>query len=462
MGRPADVRAVTLAVRDLAGKELTRTPPAMARFDGAGRASIRVPIAPPPGQQWLRLQATIEAQDAMTWDNTRSRVAEVPPRRKVTLLKASAPTEAERFLKLVLDPSEGKSAAWPLSVRLADQLDGNEQVAVVPLMQWPDETQAKRLVDLARGGGTVILAIRPGLEATWDKLSAPARQAMEQLLPAAPRQAVGDDPGAYRTALADANDPVMRQLSGKEFNWNALVVRRLVPISSDDPQVTTLLTASPITPRPGDRPRGLLFRKTLGGGMVYTLTTLPTIELATPPPFLPLMVTLCLRPASQSAAGNVELGQPLVLAGRQFNTFDELEVRSPAGALTVVKPTTDAAGRHFTFPQTDAPGLYTWRQPSDDTIVAVSDVRLPASEARLSYRDADKIVTPGPNVLIATSLPDLQTKMTQVSEPDPRWLGPISAVLFLLCLEALMGSISQLWNPKALFGARKTTQSATV
>jgi hypothetical protein len=377
----------------------------------------------------------------------------------VTLLRASAPTEAERFLKLVLDPSEGKNAAWPVSVRLADHLDGAEQVAVVPLMQWPDEAEAKRLVDLAKAGGTVILAIRPGLEATWSKLSPAVRQAMEQLLPAAPAPATDDD-GAYRAALADANDPVMRQLSGKEFNWNAMVVRRLVPISSDDPHVTTLLTVSSITPRAGDRPRGLLFRKTLGGGMVYTLTTLPTIELATPPPFLPLMVSLCLRPASQSAAGNAELGEPLTLSGRQFNDFDALEVRGPAGDLTVVKPTSDAAGRHFTFTQTDTPGLYTWHHPADDRVVAVSDVRLPASEARLSYRDADKVVTVGPNVLVATSLPDLETKMTQVSEPDPRWLGPMSAVLFLLCLEALMGSISQLWKPRNLLRWRKAPEPA--
>jgi hypothetical protein len=446
VGHTGEVRAVTLGVQSLAGKDLGQSPPTMARFDGTGRALLRIPLNLPADQRWLLLSASVQAEDAMAWDNTRSRVLEVPPRQAVTLLKAATPTEAERFLKLVLDPSEGKNPAWPVTVREAEHLSGKEQVAVVPLTAWPDEQEARRLVQLASGGGTVILAVRPGLEATWGKLSEAQRKMLLQLLPSAPAAETGDD-AAYRVALASANDPVMKQLNGKEFNWGTMVVRRLVPMSAGDAGVTTLLSVSPVTPRAGERPRGLLYRKAVGGGLVYTLATLPTIELATPPPFLPLMVSLCLRPLEQSAAQNVELGQPLTLSGQQFNDIDSLEVQGPGQELFEIKPTTDQQGRHFVFDHAAAPGLYTWRRPGEPAIVAVSNVRLPADEARLTYRDADKVLTPGPNVLVATSLADLQAKMTHVSEPDPRWLGPMSIVLFLLCLEALMGSLSQLWKP---------------
>ena len=53
-------------------------------------------------------------------------------------------------------------------------------VAVVAMGAWPDEAHAGRLLNFVRGGGTLILFARPGLEESWPKLSESARR------PAAP------------------------------------------------------------------------------------------------------------------------------------------------------------------------------------------------------------------------------------------------------------------------------------
>ena len=38
-------------------------------------------------------------------------------------------------------------------------------------------------------------------------------------------------------------------------------------------------------------------------------------------------------------------------------------------------------------------------------------------------------------------------RMTQLTEPEPKWSGAVALVLILICLEALMGSTSGLWKP---------------
>jgi hypothetical protein len=42
---------------------------------------------------------------------------------------------------------------------------------------------------------------------------------------------------------------------------------------------------------------------------------------------------------------------------------------------------------------------------------------------------------------------DLSAQMQKLSEPEPHWAGPIAIVMALLCIEALMGSLSNLWKP---------------
>ena len=450
-GRNSDSRAVTVNLTTPDEKSLDQGAPQMAHLDGTGRAQVRLPVEIPPQQRWMLLNAALPPDDAFPWASSRSQLIEVPPRQLVTLLENQTRPDAWRFTRLALDPTEGKQPAWPLDLHIAKDLTGHENVVVALLTDWPDANRTKKLRDFTRGGGTLLLFLQPGLDELWGKLPDAQKQALLELLPSAPA-AAPDSSAAYHALLASSTDPVTLPLGGKEYRWDSLIVRRLLSFTPQSQSVTTLLAVTPLNPPPGAATRtpGLLFRKPLGAGTVFTLATLPDLGLATPPPFLPLMVNLCLRPAAQSEAQNVELGQSLILAGPRFASIDQLEIEGPQRDIYVVKPTTDPAGRRFTFDRAAAPGLYTWRLPKSPTALALTNVQLPASEADLTYRDARSVILDAPGVLVVRSLADLQSRLAEITQPEPHYLGPLSIVLFLLCLEALLGSLSQLWKPIAL------------
>src|SRR5690606_23776538 len=120
----------------------------------------------------------------------------------------------------------------------------------------------------------------------------------------------------------------------------------------------------------------------------------------------------------------------------------QLDIESPRRQITRVNLDQAGEAPAFVFPHTTEPGTYTWRRADRPDVVAIAQVQLPAVEADLTYRPADTVLAPADNVLIATSLTDLRSRITEISEPSPRWSWAIALVLFLLCLEALMASVS--------------------
>lgn len=453
-GRGGDARAVTLHVSTLDGKALLTRPPLMASFDGGGRAQVRFPIDI-PAERFLLMTASLQADDALSWDNTRTQLVEVPPRQVVTVLGDSVQSPAERFLRLALDPSEGKLPSWPIDLRRGMDLSGKEGAAVAMLTQWPDAARAAYLRQFARDGGVLLLCLQPGLEESWPTLSDAQRTAIADLLPSSP-QAAPSRGGIYRGAAAPAQQSLLKGLLDDQSQLSTLAVRRFVPFSVADGSVSAILSIAPATPAPGARSHGLLFRRVVGSGLVYTLATLPDARhtnLATHPLFLPLMVSLCLRPAHLGDAQNAELGTPLVISGARYAGLSQVEIEGPQRDVYVLKPTsegTPSRGRRFIFDRAVAPGVYTWRTPGERPTLAVTNVQLPASESELIYRPAQSIAPAGPDTIIVRSLPELESHMASISQPQPHWSGPLALVLFLLCLEMLMGSMSKLWKPISL------------
>jgi hypothetical protein len=180
---------------------------------------------------------------------------------------------------------------------------------------------------------------------------------------------------------------------------------------------------------------GLLFRKAVGEGQVFTFATLPDARytnLATHPIFLPMLVRLALQSPAQRDLLNVEIGHPLtssVAAGSN----QPLTIQSPLRETFQVAP-------RSSFDQANHDGLYTWQLGG--AIVGYSNVQPPAGESELVYRPADSVIAPQSNVLVARSLDEMRQKMQQLAEPEPRWSVPMALVLILLCLEALLGSLS--------------------
>ena len=433
-GQAGEARAVFLKTFSVDGTTTEQTSPMMAHFDSTGRAVVRFPLKL-PADRWVMIAGVLTADDAMMWDNERSQLLEIPPKQRVTILSEGTRSPALRFVALALDPEEGKRGDWPVMVHSAQRLSGQEDVVAAVLSHWPDEAQAKALHDLARNGGNVILFLQPGLENSWPGVSAGNEAALLELLPSAPGKAAAE---LRRAAVADARDPLLEGITDEKFQWGAITVRQIVPMTAEG-AASTVLSAAAVDPLPGSTPMGLLFRKPIGAGVCYTIATSPEssfTNFATHPTFLPLLVRMALRSANQSKQLNVELGQPAVVS--RFPEEEELQIETPGHEQYRVKAVETPDGRQFIFSQTSEPGIYTWRRINNPEPVALTNVQLPAGESDLTYRPAAALASG--DTVVATGITDLRMKLEKSNQPEPRWSGPIAIVLLLLCLETLMGS----------------------
>ena len=451
-GRPGDVKPVALRITSLEGKELLARTPQMASLTDAGTAQVRFDVEL-PDQRWQLITATIPAEDSMPWDNQRTAVVEIGQRQKATIIDRFAPKEgpALRFVRLALDPNEGRVSAWPLDVKQSAGLTAQEQLAVVPLAEWPDAQLAGQLLDFARSGGTVVLMVRPGLEATWAKAPDGARSAMREILPSQPLAAsVAEGRYVAQATSAGRAAPQFKGLLDDAAQVAGLLVQRVCPFTIDDPRTTDVILSLQAANRTDNASRqSLLFRRKVEAGTVYTWSVLPdtlTTNLPTHPLFMPMLVSMSLRPGGASAARNVEIGNPLTLDGLGVAAYPQLDLRVPAGDLYRVNASTSPSGRQFAFDKALTTGIYTWHQPQTQPVVGISSLQPPSGESDLTYRPAGEVLPPGERTVIARSLEDLQTHLSKVSEPQPKWAMPMAIVLAMLCVESLLSSSSGLWK----------------
>jgi hypothetical protein len=448
-GRAGERRAVTLAMQRPDGTQLWQSSPMMAELDASGRTSVRFPVNF-PAERWVVLKASLGADDDMSWDNDRRLLVEIPPRQITAVLESARPTSAQRFARLALDPSEGTSQSWPIQVRRATVMGGDENVVVAPLTDWPDEQQASRMLEHARSGGTVVLMLQPGMEENWMTLAESHRASLLAMLPSEPARV---ESGTYQALAATMDDPLVRGFVDEKFQLSAINVRRMIGFSPTDPKVTTILSAASTSPTSTGRPRGLLFRRSVGNGIVYTLATTPEqrfTNLATHPVFLPMLVRMSLRAPEQSRAQNIEIGQPVTLPASSADSVTGTILLNPAQEQHQFESLRfpfafDRKAQRLQYLDTLEPGIYTW-QREDGATLAMASVELPSAESDLSYREAREVVPDAPHVLVARNMDELTTRMTALSEPDPRWSWAIAVVLLLICAEALLGSIQRIWN----------------
>ncbi len=451
-GRPNTSRPVTLSVSTPAGNKLLDAPVQVATLDAAGHARMRFRVRLPV-ERWMMLNAALADEDDMAWDNSRSRLIETPPRQIVNFL-GTRPTPSSNAYPawIALDPSEGAwPQGWSLTVNAVNDVTADANVAVLLAEDWPDETRGGTFrVSCAAGARSSCSCDRvwkkPG--ASYPKAAAPPWRPCflpnRNYPPAWPRSIPFPWPlKPMRCSPVFAPE-----------RFHEIIVRRLIPFSTD-PQATPLLTCFPQDPRPGLRPAGLLYRKPLGSGTIYTVATLPESQFtnfALHPLFLPLMVRMAQRPPQRGDARNIELGQPITLAGRQYDALASVTIQGPRNDTTIVKP--DRAGGIIQFPfgPAAAPGLYTWLKPASNEAMAITNVQLPASESELFYTPAQSLADPADNVMIARSVNELASKVISLAEPRPQWGLPIAIVLLMLCLEALMASLTRLWKPIRLRG----------
>lgn len=468
-GQAGDVPFFNLLVNKLDGTNLKTVSNIQTTFSTSGRSRVRVPLKEGlPPERWLLVTAQLQREDDLDWDNSRAQLVELPPKQAVTFIDAPSQPVASAFLRLALDPWEGKLPSWPLDVTRGNDLSGKENVLVLPLTDWTDAARTAKLTAFVRGGGTLVLLLQPGLEQTFTKLPMTEQQALLRLLPSTlsptlPGGGLAGATGVYRVAAPAVPDHILEGLTDPSFRLNLLHVRRFVPFAPPtDPAVATVLHLSPAGGDSRVVSFGLLYRRTVGNGTVFTLATLPDGRYISPPAhpvLLPLLVSMALRPPAQRDAQNVEIGQSLALVGHRYAGIAELEVETPSRDRYRVKPTSDGDGPRFVFDRTYQPGLYYWRKPGEPTVLAVGNVQLPAAESDLVYKPADSIVQAGPNCLVVRSFQELQSSMRKLNEPEPRWTPVIAIVLLLMCAEALLGSLSDLWRNLPWW--RKPTPGAT-
>ena len=164
-GRSGDAPFVNIEIARPDRQKLKTLANQQATFESGGRSRLRV--AMPEGlplERWLVLSAQLQRDDDLDWDNRRTQLIELPPRQSVTFVVAPSQPAASHFLRLALDPWEGKEPAWPLEVHDAPDLTGREQAAVMILSDWPEPAEVRKLSDFAQGGGVLILFLQPGIE----------------------------------------------------------------------------------------------------------------------------------------------------------------------------------------------------------------------------------------------------------------------------------------------------------
>jgi hypothetical protein len=439
IGRAGDQRAVTVALTGLDGQETYKSSPTMASLDNGGRIELRFPIKL-PNERFVGIKVQLSGDDDLPWDDTRTELVEIPPR-QLTRLITPADSPAVRAVHLALDPNQGALDSWPLNVRTGD-LSSDDRAAVAVLTRWPTDSEIRQFTDLAQSGGNVVVFLSPGLAQAWPALSQSQQDALANLLPSVPF-AASTGGNIVMTAV---HDPLLSGLTDDQGAFPPAHIHRLLGFNSDRSAVPILGVANDPTTAP---PQGLLFRKPLGKGLVYCLATLPDAldsNLATNPAFLPLLVRMCLPATANAASSNIELGQP-VTASVPLSADRSLNLETPTGGSYAITGTDSAGARHFLFSRATDLGFYIWRSAKGTDPLAVVNVQLPASESELTFRPADTVMPHSDNVVIARSMADLRSKMTQLTEPEPRWSGAVALVLILICLEALMGSTSGLWKP---------------
>jgi hypothetical protein len=444
-GRPGESRAVTLRAADVAGK-VSAESTLVATLDRAGKASLRFPLKL-PADRWQTLTAGLPPGDPSPWNDARTQLLEVPPRRVVSLLTAEPAPPAARFVRLALDPSEGAQTAWPLLVKPSTngQIAPEAKVVVAVVSKWPDADRARQWLAFARGGGTVILILQPGLEESFATMPKDTTDALRELLAGTPvKRSVS---GEYATLTGPAA-ATMEGLVDPAMNLSAATARRFVPLD-DLPAATQVILALSRTSGAGaERPVPLLARRAVGAGAAFTLTTLPDpryTNLGTHPVFLPTLVRAALTGTGGSTPANVEIGSPIVLRDRLLENVPSLNLENPRQERFVVPATRDDRGVSFTFTDTGTVGVYTITRDGRPEPIALANVQPPGGETDADHRDAREVAS-GQNVVVARSVEELQSKFATLSEPEPRWSLPIAIVLVLLCFESLMGSVTTAWR----------------
>lgn len=445
-GHAGDSRAISLSVESVDGQVLKQFPPTVVRFDAGGHAQERIPVVLPV-QRWMKLRASLQSDDPMSWDNTRSLLVEMAPRQNVFIVDPGQTLALpQRFVQLALDPNEGKQTDWPLMVQSGSKPQGQADVIVELWNQWPDQSHTDNLRSFVDRGGTIMLFLQPGLEQSWPALNDHLRQSLLELLPGEPIIAPVK-PAPYSAQSATNNDPLLQGISLDAGSLGRLLVRRWVAMIPNDPNVTVLLRLTSPQTGTADSPP-LLARRNAGAGRVFTWSTLPQNQftnLALHPVFMQMLVSTALAPANQSTAQNIEIGQQLQLPPRRADGATQLDLEGPNQQITRVSLSQSGGGQFFRSPPTVLAGSYRWRH--GEKVIAMAQVELPAGEAEIAYRNAEQITNPADHIVVARSLAEMATKITQISEPSPRWTWAIALVLLLMCAEALMGSISHLWKP---------------
>lgn len=177
----------------------------------------------------------------------------------------------------------------------------------------------------------------------------------------------------------------------------------------------------------------------VGAGRVFTFAAVPdamNTNLGTHPMFLPILVSISLRPAETSRASNVVAGEPVTLQGLSER---QLEIHAPGGEVLRVRP----QGGRFTYTQTQAPGLYQWMSQGATEPAAIAEVSLPGEESQAIYRPAETLIPSGEHVLVARSLEEMTARVAEISQPQPKWTVPLALVLMLLSVEAAISTATR-------------------
>ena len=243
-----------------------------------------------------------------------------------------------------MDPSEGQSPAWALSVRQGSEISADTNVVVLMPADWPDAGRAGKLLDFVRGGGTLIWFVRPGLEQTWAELPEAQKQSCRRCCPAPPPPTRGcaGEHGRRRRGRR----PRLLGLTDARYQLDKVSVYRYLPTGGDRPARDDAAQRLPrhTRPRPARRRPGVpqarrrrdrLHRRDAAGEAVHDAVPEPDVR-----PDAGADVAAPAGAERRAERGNRPTADA---AGPKVAGEAELRVQGPQNDVSVVKPAAEPA-----------------------------------------------------------------------------------------------------------------------
>lgn len=410
----------------------------------SARSPIRIPYRPTSAGFHRIIVKLANTSDAAEWNNQRSMILNISKQVNVLVIGSDAtirPRTPAFYTMAALNPFAGSretSRLWsvvPKYVAIQDAaknpFNGQAAIFLSDVRQIPADV-ADKLAQYVQNGGRVVLILGPSID------SAQYNQTMggQKLLPAALTAPVITASGTT-VDWVDVTTDVFTNLFDSQESFRTMTVMQRWGLAGNTSERGRIL---------GKLADGgvLITQHSLGGGVIYTLTSAPSAtwsNMATTVPFLPMLNRMALGDFSRQASATTALpGSSVELPINSTDASLAVDVTTPEKHVINVRNSQDTGRPRWVMNQTFEEGVYSWttldRKQSGQFVI-----NPPAEEVELIPTDVNalsrEMKVPA---VVATSPTDLIAHLEKQAEGTSLTPGILAFVLILAIAEALLAN----------------------